>query len=93
MKQDKIIHILAGLLTIFVGIPTYQLTYNAAADTYCLAPALWATIVSGILLAGCKEWCDNSYSFGKWDWRDFGFTCIGVAAVAVFIVLMHYAKG
>jgi len=91
--NDKIKHIAAGLVTLFVGIPCYQLTYDAASNEYCLAAALWSTIVSGVLLAGCKEWCDVHTPGNKWDWKDFGYTCIGAAISAVVIVLMHFAKG
>lgn len=93
MKKDKLYHILAGLLTAFVGIPTYQFTYNADADTYLLAPAIWATIVSGIIAGGIKEWCDMRTEGNKWDWIDFLATCLGAVLVAVFIVLLHYGKG
>lgn len=91
--KDKLYHILAGLLTLFVGMPVYQLAYDAATDTHYLAAAIWATIVSGILLAGCKEWCDVHTEGNEWDWIDFGFTLIGVAVVALFIVGLHFGKG
>ena len=87
--KDKKYHVLAGLLTFFVGMPVYQLAYDAATDTHHLAAAIWATIVSGILLAGCKEYCDMRTDGNKWDWRDFGFTCIGVGVAMVCIVVVH----
>lgn len=91
--KDKLYHVLAGLLTAFVGIPAYKLAYDAATDTHYLAAALWATIVSGILLAGCKEFCDMRTPGNKWDWWDFLATCLGAVLVALFIVGMHYGKG
>ena len=90
---DKIKHIAAGLLTAFVGIPTYQLTFDEAAETYHLAAAIWATIFSGILLAGCKEFADNKQDGNKFDWWDFAATCLGAVIVALFIVAVHFAKG
>ena len=50
-------------------------------------------IVSGILLAGCKEYCDMRTEGNKFDLWDFLATCIGAVIVAVFIVAMHYGKG
>ena len=93
MMKDKKYHVLAGLLTFFVGMPVYQLAYDAATDTHYLAAAIWATIVSGILLAGCKEYCDMRTEGNKWDWWDFGATCLGAVIVALFIILLHYGKG
>lgn len=93
MKNDKIKHIAAGLLTVFVGIPTYQLTFDETTATYHLAAALWSTIVSGILLAGCKEFADNKQDGNKFDWLDFAATCLGAVIVALFIVAVHFAKG
>lgn len=90
---DKIKHIAAGMLTAFVGIPVYQLAYDATTDTHHLAAAIWATIVSGILIAVCKEWCDNNTEGNKWDWMDFLATCLGAVLVALFIVLLHVGKG
>jgi len=93
MKKDKIYHILAGMLTFFVGLPCYQLAYDAATDTHYLAGAVWATIVSGILLAGCKEFCDMRTEGNKWDWWDFLATCLGAVVVALLIIGMHFGKG
>ena len=91
--KDKKYHVLAGLLTFFVGMPCYQLAYDAATDTHYLAAAIWATIVSGILLAGCKEFCDMRTDGNKWDWLDFAATCLGAVIVTLFIILLHYGKG
>lgn len=93
MKKDKLYHVLAGLATAFVGIPVYQLAYDATTDTHYLAAAIWATIVSGILLAGCKEFCDMRTEGNKWDWSDFGFTCIGVAIAVVIILAFNFGRG
>lgn len=90
--NDKKKHFIAGLATFLVGLPVYQFAYDAATDTHYIAAAIWATIVSGIMLALCKEWCDYVYT-SKWDWRDFLATCIGVVVVAVFILLLHFGKG
>lgn len=91
--NDKMKHLCAGMAAAFVGIPVYQLAYDATTDTHHLAAAIWATIVSGILIAVCKEWCDNNTEGNKWDWMDFLATCIGAVLVALFIVLLHFGKG
>ena len=84
--NDKKKHFIAGLATaIVVAMPGYLESVN-------LFAGLWAAIVSGILIGLCKEWCDNVYT-SKWDWRDFLATCIGVVLVAVFIIMLHFAKG
>lgn len=49
-------------------------------------------IGAGIVAGGVKEWCDNVYG-GDFDWKDLGWTCLGAAIVAVFIVALHYARG
>lgn len=86
MKQDKKYHVLAGVLVAaFVGLPCYLESLN-------LFAGLWSAIVSGIIAGGVKEWSDYQHD-NKWDWRDLLATCIGAAAVALFIVLLHYAKG
>lgn len=90
---DKMKHIAAGMSTAFVGIPVYQLAYDATTDTHHLAAAIWATIMSGILIAVCKEWCDNNTEGNKWDWMDFLATCIGAVLVALFIVMLHFGEG
>ena len=85
--KDKKYHVLAGLLiAVAVGLPCYLESLN-------LFAGLWSAIVSGILLAGCKEYCDMRTEGNKWDWLDFGCTCIGAVIVAVFIILLHYGKG
>lgn len=87
MMKDKKYHVLAGLLiAVAVGLPAYLESLN-------LFAGLWSAIVSGILLAGCKEYCDMRTEGNKWDWLDFGCTCLGAVIVAVFIVAMHFGKG
>lgn len=93
--KDKLYHVLAGLLTFFVGMPVYQLAYDAATDTHYLAAAIWATIVSAFAIAITKEFCDCDYIFDVWhfDWKDIGFTMIGAVLVALFIAGLHFGKG
>jgi len=88
MKQDKKQHILAGLfVAAIVGLPCYLESIN-------LFAGLWATIVSGIAIAACKEWCDNDYSLaGYFDWRDFLWTIAGAVLIALLILGMHYGRG
>jgi len=84
---DKKYHVLAGLLVAaFVGLPCYLESLN-------LFAGLWAALTSGIIAGGVKEYCDMRTDGNKWDWKDFGFTCLGAAIVAVFIIGMHYGKG
>ena len=93
MKQDKKYHVLAGLLTFFVGLPVYQFTFDEATNTYHLAAAIWATIVSGIIAGGVKEFCDMRADGNKFDLWDFLATCLGAVLVALFIVGLHFGKG
>lgn len=82
---DKKYHVLAGLLiALAVGLPCYLESLN-------LFAGLWAC-VSGIIAGGVKEWSDMAHD-GAWDWKDFGFTCIGAAIVVVFIIMLHFGKG
>lgn len=84
--MDKLKHIAAGLgIALVVSIPVWLETQN-------LFAGLWACI-AGILAGGVKEFTDNKHDGGRWDWWDFGFTCIGAVLAMVFIVLMHFAKG
>ena len=84
--QDKFKHLLAGAIVAgVVGLPAYL-------NNLDLFVGLWSATSSGIIAAGIKEWCDNVYD-NEWSWKDFGFTLIGVAAMLVFILLLHFAKG
>ena len=87
MKKDKITHFCAGILVaVLVGLPAYLESMN-------LFSGLWPAIVGGLLAAGIKEMCDDNTEGNNWDWRDFGTSAIGVAVVALFIVLLHYGRG
>lgn len=87
MKKDKITHFCAGVVvSALVGLPAYLESLN-------LFSGLWSAIVSGLLAACIKEWCDMSTEGNRWDWRDFSATAIGVLVVAVFIILLHFGKG
>jgi len=84
--NDKKKHFIAGLaVAIVVALPVYLESVN-------LFAGLWSAIVSGIIIGVCKEWLDYTRS-GKWEWPEFIATICGGVAVAVFIVLMHFAKG
>lgn len=84
--NDKKKHFIAGLATaIVVALPVYLESLN-------LFAGLWAALVSGIIIGVCKEWLDYTKS-GKWEWPEFIATIGGAVAVAVFIILMHFAKG
>lgn len=87
MKKDYIIHFCAGIMVAaFVGLPAYLESLN-------LFSGLWPAIVGGLIAAGIKEWCDMHADGNRWDWRDFVSSVIGVAVVAVFIILLHFGKG
>ena len=86
MKQGKSYHILAGLLiAVAVGLPAYL-------ESLSLFAGIWSAIAGGIIAGGIKEWCDAQYGFGA-SAKDFGFTCIGIAIAAVFIIILHFGKG
>ena len=85
--KDKKYHVLAGLLiAAAVGLPAYLESIN-------LFAGLWASLTSGIIAGGVKEFCDMRTEGNKWDWLDFGCTVIGAVVVALFILGMHYGKG
>lgn len=75
----KKLHILAGLLTaLAVGWP-------------CLVGGLFSGLwgcLAGIIAGIVKEWCDKVYT-GKFDLKDLGYTCLGVAVAMVVIVVIH----
>ena len=86
MMKDKKYHVLAGLLiAVAVGLPAYLESVN-------LFAGLWASLTSGVIAGGVKEWCDNKYNW-EWDWRDFAATCLGAVIVALFIIGLHFGKG
>lgn len=83
---DKIKHIAAGLgIALVIALPVWHETQN-------LFTGLWACL-SGIIGGGVKEYTDNKHEGGKWDWKDFGFTCLGAAVGAVIVIVSHFAKG
>ncbi len=86
IMNDMKKHLLAGLGTAFVvALPVYLETLN-------LFAGLWSAIVSGILIGVCKEWLDYNNN-GKWEWPELLCTIGGAVLVAVFIFLLHFAKG
>lgn len=94
MNKDKRQHILMGIITaIVVGFIAYLV--SGEANGYNVAAGVYSALAGGFV-AGCvKEYCDAEYSLDPttWDWRDIGATMIGAAAVALFIVGLHYGKG
>lgn len=86
MKQDKILHALAGFgVAALVGGGAYL-------ETHVLFAGLWPAITAGIIVAAVKEWCDYTYA-KKWDWWDFFATIIGVVLAVLIILGLHYGKG
>ena len=84
--KDKLLHIFWGAVAAFiVAIPVYTSSYD-------LFAGLWACL-AGIIAAGVKEWCDMRTDGNKWDWLDFGCTCIGAVLVVLLIVGLHFGKG
>ena len=87
MKKDKINHIFAGaMVAAFIGLPAYLESGN-------LFAGLWTAITGGIIAGVVKELCDDNTDGNNWDWHDLAATAIGVAIVAVFIILLHFGKG
>lgn len=87
MMKDKKYHILEGLLiAVAVGLPAYLESLN-------LFAGVWSAVTSGIIAGGVKEYCDMRTEGNKWDWMDFGATCLGAVIVALFIIMLHYGKG
>lgn len=79
-------HIGAGLLVaLLVGLPAYL-------NSGDLFAGVWASLTSGVIAGGIKEWCDNTYEW-EWSWRDLGYTCLGAVVAVVFILLLHFGKG
>lgn len=84
---DKIKHIAAGILAAtIVALPAYL-------DSSSLFAGIWASLTAGAVAGTVKEWCDSRTDGNKWDWLDFGCTCLGAVLVAVFIVGLHFGKG
>lgn len=95
MKHDKLKHILMGAIAaIVVGFITYLVSGEVAVERN-VAAAVYSALAGGFVAAAVKEYCDTEYSINvtEWDWADVGCTVIGAAVIALFIVLMHYAKG
>jgi hypothetical protein len=85
--KDKKYHVLVGVLVAaLVGLPCYLESLN-------LFAGLWSALTSGIIAGGIKEYFDMRTDGNKWDWLDFGCTCLGAVLVALFIVGLHYGKG
>ncbi len=86
MKKDKIIHFIAGLLIASaVGMPAYL-------ENVDLFAGIWSAIVSTLIVAATKEWCDYTYG-NKWDWMDFVFTILGALFIVLVILGFHYGNG
>lgn len=95
MKKDKRQHLLMGAITaIVVGFLTYLISGEVAAE-YNVAAGVYSALAGGFVAACVKEFCDAEYCLdpATWDWKDIGATMLGAAIVALFIVLMHFAKG
>lgn len=85
--NDNIKHIAAGILAaVIVALPAYLECSN-------LFVGIWASLTAGAVAGTVKEWCDCNTKGNQFDWRDLACTLAGAAAVALFIVAMHYAKG
>jgi hypothetical protein len=94
MKQDKKQHIAMGAAAaIVVGFITYLV--SGEANGYNVAAGVYSALAGGFVAAAVKEYCDHRYSLDpmQWDWADIGFTMIGTAVVALFIVGLHFCKG
>jgi fructose-specific phosphotransferase system IIC component len=84
--NDVLKHIIAGFIVgAIVGLPAYL-------DSGNLFAGVWPALTSGCIAGAVKEWCDNKYEW-QWSWKGLGWTCLGAVLAAVFIVLLHFAKG
>ena len=85
MKADKKKHLFWGaVFAAVIGLVVYFETYN-------FLLGLWGCL-AGVIAGVVKEWCDYQYA-GKWDWKDFLATCVGVLVVMLSIVSIHFCKG
>lgn len=85
--NDKINHFFAGLLIASaVGMPAYL-------ENVDLFAGVWSALVSTIIVAATKEWCDHNTDGNKWDWMDFVFTILGALFVVLNMLAFHYGKG
>ena len=85
--NDYIKHIAAGILAaVIVALPAYL-------DSSNLFAGIWASLTAGAVAGVVKEWCDSNTDGNQFDWKDFACTVAGAAAVALFIVAMHFARG
>ena len=86
IMNDRTKHIFAGMLiAVFIGIPCYV-------NTGDLFSGLWACL-AGVIAGGVKEWCDTQMEWNGWSWKNFGWTCLGVAWAMLFIILLHFGRG
>lgn len=84
-KTDRINHIFAGLMVAaFIGMPCFLESFN-------LFAGLWGCLAA-LLVGATKEWTDYLH-IKKFDWMDFIATCIGMAIVMVFILLLYFGRG
>ncbi len=91
--KDNFKHIFWGaFFAAVVGIPCYCGSYQEATDAYSLFAGLWGCL-AGVIAGGVKEWCDNRMQFNEWNWKDLGFTAVGVGIAMLFIVCMQFGKG
>lgn len=94
MKQDKRQHLVMGVIVaIVVGFIAYLV--SGECGQLNVAAGVYAALAGGFVAAAVKEYCDHGYSLDPttWDWRDIGYTMLGAAVVALFIVGMHFGKG
>lgn len=86
MKNDKIMHLVAGAAIAFWcgGVPYL--------DNKVLFDGLWAALFSGLIAGLVKEYTDYRHT-KVWGWLDFAYTAIGALCIVVFIICLHFAKG
>lgn len=86
IMTEKLKHIMAGaLIAGAVGIPCYI-------NSNDLFAGLWACL-AGVIAGIVKEWCDNNTEGNEWNWRDLGYTCIGVAVAMLVVIGLHFGRG
>jgi uncharacterized protein YfiM (DUF2279 family) len=49
--------------------------------------------LAGVIAGIVKEWCDNNTEGNAWNWRDLGYTCIGVAVAMLVVIGLRFGRG
>ena len=85
--KDRINHFFAGaLIASAVGMPAYL-------ENVDLFAGIWSALISTIICACVKEFCDNNTDGNKWDFMDILFTILGALLIVLIMLGFYYGKG